>query len=427
MYEENDIQEGTDYSSEISTVIHGEGEPSYQEILEFKERLQETYGVPDETIDSFYDECVQDGDIIIGGNTIYTRGVKTETWEKHTLNAKKFDYSAYDNDDFEKNVKNGLIRSISACYGTPEDVIEENIQQRTKTTGWLGLQDKYSVTFNKDNGLGPIETISVNVEGGGAVVKKEVIEDKDKVEEVGPIQETTSYELIYGDLEDILHLIPALTEAQKKSTPDVKEESTTQQYTVKQGDSLSKIAKEYGTTVDAIVEANSITNKDLIKIDQVLNIPTDTKDPIKVSGNLVKQTYVREWYQINNLIYERDRLEKGLLEDDSFDLVMRQVAINAKNIFNEEEVTIKTIKSDGSVEATETIVIKRKLWSDPLNPKYNVIKDGKTTPLEDYINDKNKDAGDNYLVVSGESSSGNSKDYQKLLELNKQLEEYDTS
>ncbi|MBI3943076.1 MAG: LysM peptidoglycan-binding domain-containing protein [Chloroflexi bacterium] len=44
-------------------------------------------------------------------------------------------------------------------------------------------------------------------------------------------------------------------------------------YTVKTGDTLSSIAKQYGTTVDAIVRANNIANKDRINIGQQLSIP----------------------------------------------------------------------------------------------------------------------------------------------------------
>ncbi len=46
-----------------------------------------------------------------------------------------------------------------------------------------------------------------------------------------------------------------------------------QTYTVKDGDSLWDIAKKFGTTVDAICQANNITNPDLIKAGQVLIIP----------------------------------------------------------------------------------------------------------------------------------------------------------
>ncbi|NEY72479.1 LysM peptidoglycan-binding domain-containing protein [Bacillus mesophilus] len=48
-------------------------------------------------------------------------------------------------------------------------------------------------------------------------------------------------------------------------------------YTVVSGDSLSSIAKDHGTTVNAIKQANGLSN-DFIRIDQTLTIPTETND-----------------------------------------------------------------------------------------------------------------------------------------------------
>ena len=44
-------------------------------------------------------------------------------------------------------------------------------------------------------------------------------------------------------------------------------------YTVQTGDTLFSIASRFGTTVEALVEANNITNPDLIRVGQVLTIP----------------------------------------------------------------------------------------------------------------------------------------------------------
>ena len=57
--------------------------------------------------------------------------------------------------------------------------------------------------------------------------------------------------------------------------PTVEEEETGITYTVKSGDSLYSIAREYNTTVDAIKSANNLTSN-LLSIGQVLTIPTDT-------------------------------------------------------------------------------------------------------------------------------------------------------
>lgn len=44
-------------------------------------------------------------------------------------------------------------------------------------------------------------------------------------------------------------------------------------YTVVKGDTLSKIAKKYGTTVDVLVKLNGIKNKNVISIGQVIKLP----------------------------------------------------------------------------------------------------------------------------------------------------------
>lgn len=69
-----------------------------------------------------------------------------------------------------------------------------------------------------------------------------------------------------------------------------------EQYTVKSGDSLSKIAKEHNTTVDDLVKNNSINNANDIQIGQTLAIPEvtlyfedNTGDPIE--GLICKLTY----------------------------------------------------------------------------------------------------------------------------------------
>lgn len=49
--------------------------------------------------------------------------------------------------------------------------------------------------------------------------------------------------------------------------------SSVKTYTVKAGDTLGKIAKAQGTTVDTLVSLNGITNKNLINVGQVIKLP----------------------------------------------------------------------------------------------------------------------------------------------------------
>jgi LysM repeat protein len=60
------------------------------------------------------------------------------------------------------------------------------------------------------------------------------------------------------------------------STPAVSEEGT---YTVKEGDIPTTIAEQFGISVEALMDANDITDPTSLKIGQVLIIPTPTATP----------------------------------------------------------------------------------------------------------------------------------------------------
>lgn len=49
-----------------------------------------------------------------------------------------------------------------------------------------------------------------------------------------------------------------------------------EKYMVKKGDTLSAIAKKYGTTVSKLAKANAIQNPDVIHTGQLLIIPSGT-------------------------------------------------------------------------------------------------------------------------------------------------------
>lgn len=66
-------------------------------------------------------------------------------------------------------------------------------------------------------------------------------------------------------------VVPANVQAQ--------DDQGNQTYVVQAGDNLYRIAQRYGTTVSAIVTANSITNPNLIYVGQVLVIPSGSTPP----------------------------------------------------------------------------------------------------------------------------------------------------
>lgn len=56
-------------------------------------------------------------------------------------------------------------------------------------------------------------------------------------------------------------------------------------YIVKKGDTLTAIAKKYGTTVAKLAKANAITNVNIIRVGQLLTIPEDSNEEL---GKLCK-------------------------------------------------------------------------------------------------------------------------------------------
>ncbi|AEB29783.1 putative polysaccharide deacetylase [Carnobacterium sp. 17-4] len=74
---------------------------------------------------------------------------------------------------------------------------------------------------------------------------------------------------------NILKIGQVLKIPAKASTPTIPNPvPTTTNYTVKSGDTLYSIAKKYGITVQQIVTANKLANANVIKVGQVLKIPT---------------------------------------------------------------------------------------------------------------------------------------------------------
>lgn len=86
------------------------------------------------------------------------------------------------------------------------------------------------------------------------------------------------------------------------------EEKSYEIYTVKAGDTLTKIAKKYNTTVKAIADLNGIKNVNLINVGQRLNIP-DVGYDVKVTAfklNVRKGIGIKE--QICDLVSKGDIL-----------------------------------------------------------------------------------------------------------------------
>lgn len=80
-----------------------------------------------------------------------------------------------------------------------------------------------------------------------------------------------------------------LDESILAKTEEIKEEPKAEPttYTVKKGDTLSKIAKEYGTTVNELVKLNGIKDPNLIRVGQVLKITGKVSEKYIVTCGLL--------------------------------------------------------------------------------------------------------------------------------------------
>lgn len=74
-------------------------------------------------------------------------------------------------------------------------------------------------------------------------------------------------------------------------------------HVVKSGENLTIIAKKYGTTVEVLVALNNIKNKNLIRVGQVLNLPT-----VPTSTDPVTKDYATIGKAVENLVERVENL-----------------------------------------------------------------------------------------------------------------------
>ncbi|MEG3070117.1 MAG: BsuPI-related putative proteinase inhibitor [Candidatus Syntrophopropionicum ammoniitolerans] len=58
-------------------------------------------------------------------------------------------------------------------------------------------------------------------------------------------------------------------------------------YTVQTGDTLFLIAQRFGTTVEALIQVNNITNPDVIFVGQILTIPGAMEEEVEGGGEVI--------------------------------------------------------------------------------------------------------------------------------------------
>lgn len=123
-------------------------------------------------------------------------------------------------------------------------------------------------------------------------------------------------------------------------------------YTVKAGDTLSKIAKEFGTTVSNLQTINNISNPNLIKVNMILQIEDDfTVNKTKLDTSIRRLISYIESKKLSKLLSPEQRdnitdiIKTAVNEYGLNDL--REIAYILATIFWETDRTFKPIEEYG--------------------------------------------------------------------------------
>ena len=178
-----------------------------------------------------------------------------------------------------KVVSGDSLWAIAQRFGTTVTAIKA---ENGLTSDNIYIGQTLRIPTVVENVADPVESVPMPDEGeddtGAVPVEDETgtlsNDPSPSEDEVDPVTEPTPVEDVSAPMAE--------------PTPDQDQEptATTVTYRVTSGDSLSVIAKRYGTTVSAIKEANGLTT-DNIYIGQSLRIPTTTKVEIPVPEPVV--------------------------------------------------------------------------------------------------------------------------------------------
>ena len=118
------------------------------------------------------------------------------------------------------------------------------------------------------------------------------------------------------------------------------ERETNYNYVVKQGDSLYKIAKEYGVTVNDLLEANGLKNA-LIYPNQVLIIPLNNNGDLNNYNNLEK-LYLSSDQVLT--VPTKPKTHK-VVATDTIDYILRKYDMTLEELVNLNENKLLVINS----------------------------------------------------------------------------------
>ena len=159
-------------------------------------------------------------------------------------------------------------------------VIESKVS--THPTGGFGEYVKI------DHGNGVVSLYAHMVPGSRKVKKGDIVSEGDLIGDVGESGYTTGPHLhleitVNGKYVDPVAYIRKAMNAEKVvkpiERPVIKPLPKVQTYTIKPGDTLGKVAKQFNTTVAELARLNNIQNVNLVRVNQVIKLPTVVEPP----------------------------------------------------------------------------------------------------------------------------------------------------
>lgn len=95
--------------------------------------------------------------------------------------------------------------------------------------------------------------------------------EEDAVDDPGAVEESDDEDA--GQSDDTMAEDEALLEEETSEEEAVEETTDLQTHVVQPGQTLNQIARRYGVTVDALIDANKLANPDVLRIGQEIIIP----------------------------------------------------------------------------------------------------------------------------------------------------------
>lgn len=186
--------------------------------------------------------------------------------------------------DYAEAVVRAVANYIGIPYIGPDGSLQNTYTVQAGDTLY-SIARRFNLSVNELKALNNLTSNNLSI-GQVLIISEEVNIPPDSGNAI--IYTVQSGDTLYGianrygvsvaDIIDLNNLgTTVLTVGQKLLIPNQSTDTTTT-YTVKAGDSLYKIANQFGVTVNDIISANNLTSTTL-QIGQVLTIPTGTTTP----------------------------------------------------------------------------------------------------------------------------------------------------